>query len=449
MKGEPEKGCNNEILISIIMPVYNAEKYLKEAVDSVLTQDFNEFELICVDDGSEDDSLSILKEYQKKDNRIKVLRNTEEAEGAAVARNLGLSCALGKYVIFLDADDFFESNMLGTVYTHAEETGVDIVIFDAWSYDNESKEVSVVPWTIVKDNIPQKSVFTPDDCKDVIFDLTGGQAWNKLYRRSFIIENGIRFAGNPDDQFFTFLAFACSESISVVHERFLYYRFNAPRNQSEGYTTKPETGYMATEMLYTELKKRNMYETYKVALANRGLATAITFLNYMSNEVCFEELYNNLKYNYLQRWGCYDIPQEKIDQYRKVFLDCITKYSAIGYLFNEYRWRRREMAGALLGNKLKQLIQKQGKVVVYGAGKRGKQLFSDLFKSEIAEVVLWVDKDYARIGYPIHNPEELKSTEYDYIVIAIECERTAKEVKNYLLQMNISEKKIIQLFCLR
>ena len=101
-----------EIKISIIMPVYNAEKYLCEALDSVRNQTLKEIEIICVDDGSTDRSVEILSEYQKKDSRIKVLHQTEPSAGAALARNLGLQEARGEYLSFLDADDLFEPDLL-------------------------------------------------------------------------------------------------------------------------------------------------------------------------------------------------------------------------------------------------------------------------------------------------------------------------------------------------
>ena len=94
------------IKISVIMPIYNAYDYLRPAIESVLDQTLAEIELICVDDGSVDHSLDIIKEYQQKDSRIKII--TEDNMGPAHARNVGLQSALGEFVIFLDADDFFE-----------------------------------------------------------------------------------------------------------------------------------------------------------------------------------------------------------------------------------------------------------------------------------------------------------------------------------------------------
>jgi len=99
-----------EIKVSIIIPVYNAEKYIREDLDSLLGQSLREIEVICVDDGSKDSSLKILEDYQRKDDRIKILK--QENKGAGAARNEGMKEAKGDYLIFLDADDFFEKDML-------------------------------------------------------------------------------------------------------------------------------------------------------------------------------------------------------------------------------------------------------------------------------------------------------------------------------------------------
>lgn len=97
--------------ISVIMPLYNAERYLKETLDSVLAQTFHDFELICINDTSTDHTVDILKEYQKKDNRIVILENRERM-GAAEARNKGMSSAKGKYLVFLDGDDIYQKNII-------------------------------------------------------------------------------------------------------------------------------------------------------------------------------------------------------------------------------------------------------------------------------------------------------------------------------------------------
>ena len=105
--------------VSVIIPVYNAEKYLRQCLDSVVNQTLREIEIICVDDGSTDGSLAILQEYAANDARIKVL--TQKNQYAGVARNNGMAAAQGKYFAFLDADDYYDLNALMVMFQRMEE----------------------------------------------------------------------------------------------------------------------------------------------------------------------------------------------------------------------------------------------------------------------------------------------------------------------------------------
>jgi glycosyltransferase involved in cell wall biosynthesis len=113
--------------ISVIIPVYNVQKYLRQCLDSVLNQTFADFEIICVNDGSTDDSGKILLEYADKDNRIKII--TQENKGASEARNSGLKLAQGEYIYFLDSDDFIHPQLLEICYTLAEKEQAEQVSF--------------------------------------------------------------------------------------------------------------------------------------------------------------------------------------------------------------------------------------------------------------------------------------------------------------------------------
>ena len=116
--------------ISIICPVYNAEKYIHKCIDSVLAQTFTDFELLMIDDGSPDCSGRICDEYAEKDSRVRVFH--KENGGVASARQVGLDNAIGEYTIHIDPDDWVEPNMLDELYTKAKETDADMVICDYW-----------------------------------------------------------------------------------------------------------------------------------------------------------------------------------------------------------------------------------------------------------------------------------------------------------------------------
>ena len=102
----------NQPLVSIIMPVYNCEKYLKESIESVISQTYKNWELLIVDDGSRDNSISIIEAYVKKDSRIRLYKNESEEHGPGVARNCGIELISGKYTYFIDSDDWIEKDLL-------------------------------------------------------------------------------------------------------------------------------------------------------------------------------------------------------------------------------------------------------------------------------------------------------------------------------------------------
>ncbi len=119
--------------ISVIMPVHNAERYLEQCLDSVIAQTEKDIEIICVNDGSTDSSPQILRSYADSDNRISIIN--QEQKGAGAARNKGLEQAKAKYLSFLDADDFFELDMLKTAADRADQTNADVLVFGAWTFD--------------------------------------------------------------------------------------------------------------------------------------------------------------------------------------------------------------------------------------------------------------------------------------------------------------------------
>ena len=124
--------------VSVVVPVYNTELYLNQCVDSLLAQTLKNVEFIFVDDGSTDRSVEILKEYQQKDPRITILQQKNQFAG--VARNNGMKAATGKYIIFVDSDDFFEPTMLEEAFNCAEANQAEIVAFDFYRYNNVTKE---------------------------------------------------------------------------------------------------------------------------------------------------------------------------------------------------------------------------------------------------------------------------------------------------------------------
>lgn len=241
--------------ISIILPVYNAERYLSDTLTSILDQSFTDFELICIDDGSTDSSLHILESYSRVDDRIQII--TQDNSGPGAARNAGLEVAIGKYTIMLDADDLYDPAMLETLFTKAETINADVVVARSTQFDDETNEIIESWWTINIHQIPNKDVFSPLEMRDFIFTAFIGWPWDKLYRRDFIEEHKIRYPElpNSEDLYFVFLSLAKAHAIGIIETPLIRHRTNRSGSVSGSRSKAPLAFYDSTCQLKAELKK--------------------------------------------------------------------------------------------------------------------------------------------------------------------------------------------------
>ena len=184
----------NNPKISVVVPVYNAERFLDRCMKSIYDQTFRDYEIILVNDGSKDKSLDICRAYAEKDPRVKVI--DKENGGAGSARNAGIEAARGDYIAFPDVDDWFESNMYEELYNLAISGDYDVV-FSGANYYKQLPDGGLSYSRTV--NCEAVSYKTKEDCRtnvmtffptSTIFDVP----WNKLYRRSVATENNIRFS---------------------------------------------------------------------------------------------------------------------------------------------------------------------------------------------------------------------------------------------------------------
>ncbi len=214
--------------VSVIIPVYNREKYINKCVDSVLSQTFNDFELILVDDGSTDKSPDICDEYAKKDSRVKVVHKSNG--GVSSARNEGLKIATGEYITFVDSDDYIDSDFLEYAINNIEETGVDIfvsgVIHEYCNCDSiEKVEVT---------NIKKNGVFAIKELlemwgKEIPLDCLCGP-WCKLYRTNLIKYYGVKFDTSMnigEDTYFNTEMMGLAENAYLSNLSFYHYCKNS------------------------------------------------------------------------------------------------------------------------------------------------------------------------------------------------------------------------------
>jgi len=257
------------IKISVIIPVYNVEKYLPSCLDSIINQTLEDIEIICVDDGSTDNSLKILKSYQEKDNRIKII--TQENQYAGVARNNGMSVAIGKYFSFLDSDDFFEKTMLEEMYNRAEKDNSDVVVCGFYSYDNKNNTISGT--SIPENKFVKLSPFALQQIKSDVFTFTLPNTWTKLFKKELFDKYKIKFDGTicSNDFSATYSLISLANKISIINKPLIYYR----RNQNSSLTAKRKQNMIgfksdlqAFNSLYTTLNKFSKYQEFRTPYIN-------------------------------------------------------------------------------------------------------------------------------------------------------------------------------------
>ena len=249
--------------ISVIMPVYNQEKYLEDCLESILHQSFEDIEVICVDDGSTDTSLSILNRYEKRDLRIKVLQ--QENQGAGVARNNGLVAAAGEYVIFLDSDDFFDSRLLERLYGEIRKSGSEIVVCRSDRYHQKTKKYIACPWTVRNSLLPEKMPFSSTDIKKDFFKAFVWWPWDKLYRKAFVDRLGIQYQNlrTTNDLFFVAGAMLKAERISYIDDVLVHHRVGMESSLSVTREKSWDCFYKALLQLREFLKQEGLYTRFE------------------------------------------------------------------------------------------------------------------------------------------------------------------------------------------
>ena len=263
------------IKISIIIPVYNAEQYLEQCLESVIKQSLKEIEIICVNDGSIDNSLRILEEYSRKDNRIIIIN--QENGGSSKARNSALQIAKGEYCLNIDSDDWIEEGYFEAIYNKAKKENLDIVISNYYLIfyiKKENKEK--VDLKLKKGEIIEGSQY-------ILLLLTEnfiGYMWNKLIKRKLFIQNNVKYNNDIfllDDMNILIKLAYHAKRIGKLEEAYYYYRIG----ENNGTKKINFNYYYDIKNCFEDLNeyfKINNIKEYVDILNNRKLYTLYTDL---------------------------------------------------------------------------------------------------------------------------------------------------------------------------
>ncbi len=409
--------------VSIVIPVYNVEEYLRECLDSVINQTLRDIEIICINDGSTDNSADILAEYQNRENRLKVI--SQENGGQSKARNAGLEVATGEYIYFLDSDDYIKTNSLEKLYTIAKTNNLDIIYFDSeviFENDilrNEFSEYS----TIYNRKKEYAEVLSGKElfCKLVSDNAYVVQPCLQFAKREYLEEKNIRFFEGIiyEDNLYTFKSILQAER--VVHSK---------------------------DKLYVR----------RIRLDSTMTDTKFRFFHFYSIFMCYIKM---LQFSY-------SIPQEQVLEkaiekvLSGVFRSAQEKYNSISHynlfeaeldLIKNMNYTDR-MLMKHLGFEFPETylfpfgrIKYGSKIILYGAGKIGKYYYNQIIATGYCEVKSWVDQNFEKLRkhfrIPVQSPENIFHEEYDSILVAVEDENLYLEIRSYLLSKGVHENKIV------
>lgn len=279
--------------VSVIIPVYNGEKYLRQCLDSICAQTYSDIEIIIVDDGSTDTTPDILKDFREKDPRIRVF--SQENKYAGVARNMGMSHATGEYLLFIDADDYIEPEAIEALYKKASENAAEICVCGAkQDYEGRNKAVYHQGYMDASKIPNDTEVFNRKTNPLYILNFTNPVVWNKLFLREFIEDKKLKFqpVRNVNDVFFVINAMCTAERITTLEEPFVVHR----KNIQESLTGTLAMGGLGPFEVWTStaevLKEKGVFP--EQSFVNRAVKSTLFILKHIYDYEVFCNAVNYL-----------------------------------------------------------------------------------------------------------------------------------------------------------
>lgn len=252
--------------LTIIIPVFNAEKYLKKCLDSILSQTYDNFEIICINDCSCDNSIAILNDYKKNDNRISIINNSKNL-GPGASRNIGINKANGKYLTFIDSDDFYlNENCLLKLLNIIKSNNLDLLIFNNEEFDDNKK--IYITQRQKRFDFPYKKehighIWTRAEIEKHYFSIIPFPS-SKIYDRELLIRNQILF---PEGVYFEDTAFSnyislFNKKVMVLDEAFFAYRVNVSTSTTQNIVSKFDSIVSIHKTMFDFLKQNGLYEVH-------------------------------------------------------------------------------------------------------------------------------------------------------------------------------------------
>lgn len=295
----------NRPAVSVIMPVYNTDSFLGEAVSSVLNQTFKELEFIIVNDGSTDNSLKILREFEKSDSRVIVI--DQQNSGSSVARQRALELACGEFLYFMDSDDILDNTALELCYNRAVKDSLDMVFFDAVSFSDDPL-LNAKDFHYNRKGVVSEETYRGVDIMDLLLDkdLFRVAPWMHFFRRELVVENGIKFYPgivHEDELFFSQLYFYAVR-VGYIPEDLFKRRLRANSTMTASFSLKRINSYFTIVREFEKTLKtmQHLKPVIKKLISNilSGVAYQAGILNFKTRFYVFGFIVGNGYFGYVK-----------------------------------------------------------------------------------------------------------------------------------------------------
>jgi glycosyltransferase involved in cell wall biosynthesis len=408
-------------MISVLIPVYNVERYLEECLQSVLNQSFRDIEVICLDDGSKDMSGMILDQYAQQDNRIKVIHKANTGYGNNM--NVGLDAAAGEYIAIIESDDFADENMLKTLHQAMLQSNADIVKSEYFRFSKNQNKIS--------DRLteyPKNETFNHETHPEIL--NMADTIWSCLYRREFLEKNHIRFHETPGASFqdisFALQCWLLAERVYFIDGAFLHYRQDNPdssmHNPDKIFCVMDEYGWLedkfrdfwkehrVLEKYFVSSKYRDYLNHYSRVAGQYQYALLLRIAQELAADRSMDRLDDTC------------MPPELAQKLQRIHTDANAYYKQTAKTVTDLRIELCSFGnvGAYRRGFLEELAGYPC-VMIYGAGIIGKRLADWLIEQEITIDSMVVTELYGEDSYrdiPIRSLEE-SASECDTGVIII------------------------------
>lgn len=432
--------------VSVICPVLNAVKYINEMVDSVIKQTLCDIEIIIVDAGSTDGTFDVLKEYAKKDMRIRLLTSNKKSVGFQC--NIGMAAATGDYIGFVEADDYVDTNMFEQLYMTAHNTGADIVKsnFDMF-FDADDGERIFLTYQLIPNS--QKDLYNrrlkPEEYAEMVFRDVN--IWNGIYKSSFIKKKGICSNETPgaafQDMGFNLQSYMLADSI--VYKEDSFYRYRRDNESSSVYNNKA-VKYVVDEFEFMKgILENNKVkaEYFNAAIGQRIFGVFLGFYTRLDPKVqessemehmirdfsnSFCEFYRGIgtpelsQYNFRQSMAL-ELLSESIDEFKK-------------YIYDRYRIDRNALTDYI------EFFTRQEQIVIFGCGERGSSTYTFFRRNGVKKMVGFCDNNkqlwnQTFMKEKVFSPEEAVK-EYPDALYLIANDANFFEIKRQLQRAGVS-----------